>query len=107
MVISLSSFEGIQNVNTIETRVEMQKLYEDKIKQAPLPQKKKQKKHNIIQIHNNIMWDWQCSTKCSRIFSTFKLLVPQNIVKKKLDKLVLTTYSPPSINVTPISVNSL
>ena len=21
--------------------------------------------HNIIQIHNNVMWDWQCSTKYS------------------------------------------
>ena len=28
--------------------------------------------HNIIQIHNNVMWDWQHSTKYSQIFPTFK-----------------------------------
>ena len=29
--------------------------------------------HNIIQIHNNVMWDWQYSTYYSRIFPNLSL----------------------------------
>ena len=32
-------------------------------------------KHNIIQVHNNVLWDWQYSTKYSQIFPTFSLNV--------------------------------
>ena len=41
-------------------------------------------RHNIIRIHNNVLWDWQYATKYSWIFLTFSLNVrmsiPQNIV---------------------------
>ena len=30
--------------------------------------------HNIVQIHNDVMWDWQYSTDYSLIFPTFSLL---------------------------------
>ena len=31
--------------------------------------------HNIIQIHNIVLWDWHYSTKYSQIFPTFGLIV--------------------------------
>ena len=31
--------------------------------------------HNIIQIHNNVMWDWRNSIEYFRVFSTFGYVV--------------------------------
>ena len=39
--------------------------------------------HNIIQIHNSVLWDWQYSTEYSSIFLTHILnvgIIPWNIV---------------------------
>ena len=55
---------------------------------SPLHYPSLKHKDNTIQIHNNVLWDWQDFMKYSQLFSTFKfpeifheiMLVLQNIV---------------------------
>ena len=51
--------------------------------------------YNIIQIHNNVMWDWEYfaeySSHCDRMYRIFFiiLLVPQNIVMDLNDVMAM------------------